>query len=164
MAAPQRSRATHPGCACRQTGEILQRIPVDCLDHRQPRLLTQIKADCAYSAINCIMDWNPINSAPFERDIELAVLDQSGEHLVAFACRRGVDGWLTARSNRPVDIHPTHWRQWTEKSETVAPVPKKEPVRDAVTAHDASLKPACAEDVTTALTPDEEVRLLHILE
>jgi hypothetical protein len=110
------------------------------------------------------MDWNPITSAPFERDIELAVLDQSGEHLVAFACRRGADGWMTARSNQPVDIHPTHWRQWTEKSETVAPAGKNEPLGDGAMAPGASLGPACAEDATNALTPDEEVRLLHILE
>jgi hypothetical protein len=110
------------------------------------------------------MDWNPITSAPFERDIELAVLDQNGEHLVAFACRRGANGWLSARSNRPVDIRPTHWRQWTEKSEAVAPVPKNGPLDDGAMAHGASLEPACAEDVTTDLTPDEEVRLLHIVE
>jgi len=110
------------------------------------------------------MDWNPITSAPFERDIELAVLDQNGEHLVAFACRRGADGWFSAGSNRPIDIHPTHWRQWSERSETVAPVPKNDPLSDGTTASSASMEPACADDGTTALTPDEEVRLLHILE
>jgi hypothetical protein len=110
------------------------------------------------------MDWNPITSAPFERDIELAVLDQNGEHLVAFACRRGAEGWLSARSNRPVDIRPTHWRQWRERSETAASVPENGPRDDGAMAYGASMDLACAQDVTTALTPDEEVRLLHILE
>jgi hypothetical protein len=125
----------------------------------QRRLLIQIKAGCPHNAIRCIMDWNPITSAPFERDIELAVLDQNGEHLVAFACRRGADGWLTARSNRPVDIHPTHWRQWTEKPETAGHARKNGPF--AVMAPGALLGSPFTEE---ALTPDEEVRLLHILE
>jgi hypothetical protein len=126
--------------------------------------LIQIKVGRPHNAIRCIMDWNPITSAPFERDIELAVLDQNGEHLVAFACRRGADGWLTARSNRPVDIHPTHWRQWTEGSQAVGPVPKNGLLGDGAAALAASLRLACAEGAATTLTPDEEVRLLHILE
>jgi hypothetical protein len=134
------------------------------------RVLIQIKACASHEAISYIMDWNPITSAPFERDIELAVLDQNGEHSVTFACRRSAEGWLSARSNRPIDIRPTHWRQWIEKSEAAAPMANNELHGDSVTARRASLETAgaeetaCAEDDTTTLTPDEEVRLLHILE
>ncbi len=34
------------------------------------------------------MEWQPIASAPFDRDIELAVIDYYGVHALAFPCRR----------------------------------------------------------------------------
>ncbi|MGB8630207.1 MAG: hypothetical protein WCD69_12580 [Xanthobacteraceae bacterium] len=34
------------------------------------------------------MDWNPINSAPFDHEVEIAVIDGQGEHALIFPCRR----------------------------------------------------------------------------
>ncbi len=34
------------------------------------------------------MDWQPVTSAPFDRDLELAVIDAGGIHALEFPCRR----------------------------------------------------------------------------
>jgi hypothetical protein len=58
------------------------------------------------------MDWQPIATAPFDRDLELAVIDHAGVHEILFACRRLLRGWVKADTAAPVDIYPTHWREW----------------------------------------------------
>jgi hypothetical protein len=41
------------------------------------------------------MEWKLINTAPLDRDLELAVIDSAGTQVVAFPCRRlSDDGWL----------------------------------------------------------------------
>lgn len=59
------------------------------------------------------MSWLTIETAPFERDIEVAVIDFDGPHAVVFPCRRVLGGWVKATTLTPVDIHPTHWREWS---------------------------------------------------
>jgi hypothetical protein len=61
-----------------------------------------------------IMDWQPIDTAPFELDLELAVIDRDGSHALAFACRRTAGGWISAHAKKQIDVRPTHWRQWKE--------------------------------------------------
>jgi len=58
------------------------------------------------------MEWQLIRTAPFDRDLELAVLDARGIHTLVFPCRRIVDGWLNAGTRQRVIVHPTHWRAW----------------------------------------------------
>jgi hypothetical protein len=58
------------------------------------------------------MDWHLIATAPFDRDLELAVIDRAGVHELIFPCRRVLRGWLKADTNTPVNIFPTHWREW----------------------------------------------------
>lgn len=55
--------------------------------------------------------WSSINCAPFEVDLELAVIDKQGCHALAFPCQRGVDGWRDS-DGLPVFVSPTHWRLW----------------------------------------------------
>ena len=64
--------------------------------------------------LSSIMEWKPIDTAPFGRDLELAVIDSRGTHLVAFRCRRLTDnGWLDVETNKQVYyVRPTHWRDW----------------------------------------------------
>jgi hypothetical protein len=31
-----------------------------------------------------------------------------------FPCRRIAAGWMNAHSGERLDVHPTHWRDWTE--------------------------------------------------
>jgi hypothetical protein len=59
------------------------------------------------------MEWNQIETAPFDCDVELAVIDSSGEHVLSFPCRRIVGGWINAESGKQLYyILPTHWRIW----------------------------------------------------
>jgi len=63
------------------------------------------------------MEWKLINTAPFGRDLELAVIDSKGAHPVAFPCRRlAGSGWLDAETNKQICFNyqrPTHWRDWS---------------------------------------------------
>ena len=58
------------------------------------------------------MQWQTISTAPFDRDLELAVLDYDGTHALVFPCRRVLHGWIKAGTNEPVNVRPTHWRKW----------------------------------------------------
>jgi hypothetical protein len=63
------------------------------------------------------MEWKLINTAPFDRDLELAVIDSKGTYPVVFPCRRLADsGWIDVETNTQVyfnSIRPTHWRDWS---------------------------------------------------
>jgi hypothetical protein len=59
------------------------------------------------------MGWEPVATAPFDRDIELAVISYQGVHALAFACRRILGGWTKAETKERIDLWPTHWREWT---------------------------------------------------
>jgi hypothetical protein len=56
--------------------------------------------------------WKPVSTAPFDRDLELAVIDQDGPHTLVFPCRRVLNGWIKAESKEGLTVHPTHWRPW----------------------------------------------------
>lgn len=65
------------------------------------------------NSFNWAMPWFKIETAPFEHDIEVAVMEHDGPHAVVFPCRRVLGGWVKANTLKPVDIHPTHWREWS---------------------------------------------------
>jgi hypothetical protein len=56
--------------------------------------------------------WWDISSAPFDRDLQLAVIDTDGPHSLVFPCRRILGGWMNAQTRERLDVHPTHWRTW----------------------------------------------------
>ncbi|MCB8840655.1 hypothetical protein LH400_24945 [Aurantimonas sp. VKM B-3413] len=58
------------------------------------------------------MEWQPISSAPFDRDLELAVLDHDEQHALVFPCRRTSFGWVQSDGGAKIDIRPSHWREW----------------------------------------------------
>ena len=60
--------------------------------------------------------WEPVATAPFDRDLELAVIDGDGPHALVFPCRRLHVGWTNADTKKHVDVAPTHWREWTAKT------------------------------------------------
>jgi hypothetical protein len=41
------------------------------------------------------MEWQPISTAPFDRDLELAVIEGGEPHALIFPCRRILGGWIT---------------------------------------------------------------------
>ncbi|HHZ09340.1 MAG TPA: hypothetical protein GX405_11250 [Rhizobiales bacterium] len=57
--------------------------------------------------------WKTISSAPADIDLELAVIDEDGCHALVFPCRRRDDVWIDPRDGRPVQVRPSHWREWT---------------------------------------------------
>jgi len=60
-----------------------------------------------------IMDWKPIDTAPFDRDVELAVINVAGKHALTFPCRRTIGGWVNAVTKKQLYfVLPTHWRVW----------------------------------------------------
>jgi hypothetical protein len=59
--------------------------------------------------------WENISTAPFARDLELAVLDKDGPHALVFPCRRILGGWMHAETKERLDVRPTHWREWDAK-------------------------------------------------
>ena len=55
--------------------------------------------------------WQPIASAPFDNDIELAVIDGDGPHALVFPCRRILGGGMNSETRERLEVHPTHWRR-----------------------------------------------------
>jgi hypothetical protein len=47
-----------------------------------------------------IMDWKPIDTAPFYREVEVAVIDGQGAHTLIFPRRRIVGGWIDAQTKK----------------------------------------------------------------
>jgi hypothetical protein len=56
--------------------------------------------------------WQHVSTAPFDRDLELAVIDDDGPHALVFPCRRILNGWMKAETKERLDVRPTHWRDW----------------------------------------------------
>jgi len=59
-------------------------------------------------------EWQRITTAPFGRDLGLAVIDGVGTHALVFPCRRVLRGWVKVQTDSPVNVHPTHWREWDD--------------------------------------------------
>ena len=69
-----------------------------------------------YEDNSSIAELRPVLTAPFDRDLELAVLDWEGTHTLVFPCRRIIDGRLDAETKEQIDVEPTHWRSWGQVS------------------------------------------------
>ena len=57
-------------------------------------------------------EWHRIADAPFDRDLELAIIDYNGVHALVFPCRRLLHGFIKAQNKVRIDVEPTHWRYW----------------------------------------------------
>lgn len=60
--------------------------------------------------------WEEISKAPYDRDLELAVIEKDRVHPLIFACRRTPGGWVRVPSMDRVAISPTHWRTWRQRA------------------------------------------------
>jgi hypothetical protein len=54
-------------------------------------------------------EWRDIATAPFDRAIELAVID-GDISVLSFPCLRHGNSWFDAESMKPVTVAATHWR------------------------------------------------------
>ena len=59
--------------------------------------------------------WQPIASAPAHVELELSIYDKGEYHALAFPCQRDGSGWRDVRTNRAMQLEPTHWRIWDRK-------------------------------------------------
>jgi hypothetical protein len=48
--------------------------------------------------------WLPIHTAPFDAEIELAVIDRGGPHALIFPCRLALQGWKPARNSPSIPL------------------------------------------------------------
>ncbi len=58
------------------------------------------------------MDWQPIDKAPFDQDLEVGVIEAGKAYALAFPCRRAGGGWSNVLTHKSVPVHPSHWRYW----------------------------------------------------
>ncbi|QOZ28483.1 hypothetical protein CI1B_45460 [Bradyrhizobium ivorense] len=56
--------------------------------------------------------WEGIAVAPYDRDLELAVIEGNAIHRLVFPCRRTLGGWIKAETAERIVVQPTHWRPW----------------------------------------------------
>ncbi|WP_348642227.1 hypothetical protein [Mesorhizobium sp. B2-3-5] len=89
--------------------------------------MIQIKAALGARTDHMKIMWEPIQSAPFDRELELAVLDEDGEHALVFPCKKILGGWQNAASGVRVEIRPTHWRDWRRVDRATTDRPASQP-------------------------------------
>jgi hypothetical protein len=65
------------------------------------------------------MKWQSLHTAPFDRDLELAVLEKDEEHSLVFPCRRTNGGWINSETKQRVAVQPSHWRDWVEDANDI---------------------------------------------
>jgi hypothetical protein len=56
--------------------------------------------------------WEPISTAPFHHDLELAVMEAGEIVALVVPSRRVIGGWVEARTGKPIVVRPSHWRAW----------------------------------------------------
>jgi hypothetical protein len=71
--------------------------------------------------------WQQVSTAPFDRDLELAVIDDDGPHALVFPCRRILNGWMKVETKERMDVRPTHWRDWGDAKEGRSDPPRPNP-------------------------------------
>jgi hypothetical protein len=57
--------------------------------------------------------WRPIATAPFDRDLQLSVIEDGEVYSLVFSCHRTTSGWVDVSTKKPVTVDPTHWREWS---------------------------------------------------
>src|SRR5262249_44054586 len=54
--------------------------------------------------------WQPVSSAPLDRDLEVQVADGFGTYRLKFLCRLTGAGWVNAQTNTALAVQPVNWR------------------------------------------------------
>ena len=54
-----------------------------------------------------------LEEVPADRDLRRAVMNGVMHELV-FPCRGRGKSWVDAKTQRPVEVHPTHWQEWPQ--------------------------------------------------
>src|SRR5260370_36794134 len=64
--------------------------------------------------VDAMQNWHCISTAPFNRDLQLCVLEGNRKYLVPFPCRLTRNGWLNSDLDVRLDLNPIEWRCWPE--------------------------------------------------
>lgn len=59
-------------------------------------------------------EWHPITTAPYERDLQLSVIEDGEVYALVFPCRRKGVQWAHSLTGKLVAVDPTHWREWRD--------------------------------------------------
>jgi hypothetical protein len=60
-------------------------------------------------------EWQPIVSAPINRDLEVRVADSMGHYALMCPCKLIPEqGWINSWLQTPLSHDPVEWREWTE--------------------------------------------------
>ena len=95
----------------------MKRLHIPMAGRRQSPLI-QRKVGRHRPTAFCLIMWQPISTAPFHCDLELAVIEGDDIHALIFPCRRQRDGvWIDSKTKTVVDVKPSHWRDWMDGSE-----------------------------------------------
>jgi len=57
-------------------------------------------------------NWLRVAVAPADVDLEVGVTDSHAVVTLVFPVRKKDVQWVNAKTKKPVDINPTHWRPW----------------------------------------------------
>jgi len=60
--------------------------------------------------------WLPVSIAPGDTNLEVGVMDKRGDVVaLVFPVHKKGTYWVDATMKKPIDIAPTHWRQWRDE-------------------------------------------------
>jgi hypothetical protein len=60
-------------------------------------------------------EWQPILTAPINRDLEVRVADSMGHYALMCPCKLIPEqGWINSWLQTPLSHDPVEWREWTE--------------------------------------------------
>jgi hypothetical protein len=79
------------------------------MDQAFTTLITMKKLAAALFRLLDAPRWRDIQSAPFDRELELAVIEGDVCRVGGFCLRHG-DDWLDAETLNPIKVNATHWR------------------------------------------------------
>lgn len=59
-------------------------------------------------------DWHPISTAPFNRDLEVCVIERDRYCALPYPCRQTRNGWINSDLDVRVKVEPAKWRGWPQ--------------------------------------------------
>jgi hypothetical protein len=62
-------------------------------------------------------DWQPISTAPVNKELEVRLEDTFGRYVLLFPCKLVAgQGWINSRLEKRLTAEPVEWRHWDEAS------------------------------------------------